>query len=125
MAFLIDEIRSQKYLEMEVALNKLLEENQISDKSIIYRLILDKSVYKDEKEVRVKNYNPDIKIACSDGIHVSIPFYWDEGNTLIAVKVKIKDIITCQQGKLRCKAVTVIGEVNKHVKRDSKGRFCK
>lgn len=70
-----------------------------------------KVVYVDGKVTRVKDFNPDIKISCSSGIHISTPFYWKEGDTLIAVKVKVSDVITCQEGKLRCKAVTTIGEV--------------
>lgn len=69
------------------------------------------TIYEDRKVTRVKDYDPDIHVSCSGGIHVSTPFYWNSGDTLIAVKVKEADIITCLDGKLRCKAVTVIGEV--------------
>ncbi len=49
--------------------------------------------------------------SCSSGLHASTPFYTTDGDTIIAVKVELTDIITCQEGKVRCKALTVIGEV--------------
>lgn len=51
MSFLIDKIREQKLIEMDVNLDKFIEENKISEKSMIYQMILDKSVFKDAKEV--------------------------------------------------------------------------
>ncbi|MDD2778481.1 MAG: DUF5758 domain-containing protein, partial [Methanocellales archaeon] len=68
-------------------------------------------IYKAGKYKYVKDFDPDKSVSCSEGIHVSTPFYWDEGDTLIAVKVKVGDIITCQEGKLRVKGATPIGEV--------------
>ena len=50
--------------------------------------------------------------SCSSGIHLSHPTYWNEGDTLIACEVKVEDIITCQQGKVRVKKCKVLGEVN-------------
>ena len=49
--------------------------------------------------------------SCAPGVHVSHPLYWDDGDTLIAVRVHIDDVITVQEGKARCRKVTVIGEV--------------
>ena len=60
--------------------------------------------------------NPDMSDAsCSNGLHVSYATYWDRGDTLIAVKVHIDDIITIQEGKARCKKLYVLGEVSEVV----------
>jgi len=67
-------------------------------------------IYQDGKTVKVDN--PDLSdTSCSSGIHLSTALYWNEGNTLIACEVKEEDIITIQQGKVRCKQCKVIGEV--------------
>ena len=50
-------------------------------------------------------------VSCGSGIHVSTPFYWNNGDTLIACEVKLEDIITCLEGKIRCTKVKVIGEI--------------
>jgi len=68
-------------------------------------------IYEDNKIAKVNNPDLDINNSCSSDIHVSTPFYWTEGNTLIAVEVNKKDIITCLEGKIRCKKVKVIGEI--------------
>jgi len=69
------------------------------------------TTYEDGKETRIEDYDPDTAVSCSRGIHASTPFYWKQGDTLIAVKIKASDIITCQEGKVRCKAVTTISEI--------------
>jgi hypothetical protein len=69
-----------------------------------------KTGYADGKTTTVE-YDPDVTVSCGKGIHVSTPFYWDEGNALIQVSVKVDDVITCLEGKMRCKAVKVIGEI--------------
>ena len=68
-------------------------------------------IYEDGKIVTVKNPDNNINNSCSSGIHVSTPFYWTQGNTLIACEVNVKDIITCLENKIRCKKVKVIGEI--------------
>ena len=84
--------------------------NKISEG--VYASCYDSSfIYKDGETVSIDNPNIDRTVSCSSGIHVSTPYYWTEGNTLIAVEVHENDIITCQAGKLRCKKVEVIGEV--------------
>jgi len=67
--------------------------------------------YRDGEYAEVDNPNLDFLESCGDGIHVSTPFYWNGGDTLIAVEVDIADVITCMEGKLRCRKVKVIGEV--------------
>lgn len=67
--------------------------------------------YKDGKIARA--IEPDLSTdSCASGLHASTPEYWNEGNCLIAVEIKIKDIITVQEGKVRCKKLKVLGEVN-------------
>jgi len=70
-------------------------------------------MYEDGKIVEVKHYDPNFKTSCSAGIHCSTPFYWDDGDTLIAVEVKIEDIITCMEDKIRARKVKVLGEVER------------
>lgn len=52
MAFLINQIREQKILEMEVSVDEFLKEHNISDTAIIHTMIFDKEVFSEEKEVR-------------------------------------------------------------------------
>lgn len=52
MAFLIDQIKEQKILEMEVNLEDFLQQNSISEKAIIFGMVFDKEVFTEEKEVR-------------------------------------------------------------------------
>ena len=47
--------------------------------------------------------------SCASGLHCSSPDYWNEGDTLLAVEVKLKDIICCQEGKVRCRKLKVLG----------------
>jgi phage I-like protein len=50
--FLIDQLEEQKELEGEVAVAKYVKDNNISESAMVYKLIMSKSVYKTEKEVR-------------------------------------------------------------------------
>ena len=68
-------------------------------------------LYRDGKIAKAKNINEDAAKSCASGLHVSTPFYWNDGDTLIAVEVNDKDIICCQEGKLRVRKLKVIGEV--------------
>jgi len=79
-----------------------------------YRALFDgKTIYRNGKITRTKDFDPNINISCSRGIHASTPFYFKgQGNALIVVSIKPADIITCQEGKVRCKAVTTICEVS-------------
>jgi carbonic anhydrase/acetyltransferase-like protein (isoleucine patch superfamily) len=51
--------------------------------------------------------------SCASGLHVSTPTYWLNYKTsdcvLIACEIDIKDIITVQEGKVRCKKLKVLG----------------
>jgi len=80
----------------------------------VYASLYDSNfIYRDGEIAEVKNPNLDFTDSCASGIHVSTPFFWDKGDTLIAVEVRVEDIITCMEGKIRCKKVKVIGEVGK------------
>ena len=50
--FLIDQIKQQKFLELDVDMDKFITDNNISSDTIIFKLALDKKVYKDKKEAR-------------------------------------------------------------------------
>jgi len=52
MSFLINQIKEQTILEMEVNLDKFIEENNISETAIIHTMEFEKSVFAEEKEVR-------------------------------------------------------------------------
>ncbi len=95
-------IKDKYYLYKRV--NKVEEGiyESIWDSDFIYRL----GEYAEAKEV-----NEDFLISCDSGLHVSMADYWHEGDTLIAVEVDIKDIITCMEGKLRVKKLKVIDEI--------------
>lgn len=92
--------------------NKIILFKRVNKKSKgIYTSCYDsKFEYKDNQIVKVKDYNK-FNTSCGEGIHLSTPLYWNEGDTLIACEVNLKDIITIQRGKVRCKKCKVIGEV--------------
>ena len=52
MSFLIDQIKEQKILEMEVNLDDFIKENNISESAMIHTMVFDKDVFAEEKEVR-------------------------------------------------------------------------
>jgi len=67
-------------------------------------------IYEDGKIAEVADYDKS-NASCSKGIHLARALYWNEGDTLIACEVNVKDIITVQEQKVRCKKVKVLGEV--------------
>ena len=44
-------------------------------------------------------------------LRFSGPDYWKEGNSLLECRINIKDVITVQRGKVRCKKVFVLREI--------------
>jgi len=83
--------------------------NKISDGK--YSSCYDKNfIYQDGKISEVKDADMS-NASCSTGIHCSLATYWREGDTTIAVEIEKEDVITVQEGKVRCKKVKVIGEV--------------
>ena len=78
----------------------------------LYKSCFDKNfIYTIGEFKMIEDANADIDKSCASGIHASHATYWTEGNCLIALKIRHEDIITCLEGKLRCKKVFVIGEV--------------
>jgi len=59
----------------------------------------------------VENADPDKTVSCSSGIHCADSNYLFAGDTTIIVEVLPEDIITCLEGKVRCKKVKVVGVV--------------
>ena len=49
--------------------------------------------------------------SCSAGLHVSHLHYWGDGDVTLACEIKLEDVITCQEGKLRVKKLKVLGTV--------------
>jgi len=77
-----------------------------------YRSIYDGTVeYADGTITEAEVCDEDKTVSCGGGLHVSTPFYWNEGDTLIAVEVRVEDVITCQSGKLRVRKLKTIAEV--------------
>ena len=67
-------------------------------------------IYPEKGLVQIDDYE-DSKKSCAKGLHVSNRTYWDNnhGKVVLFVTVKLEDIITVQEGKIRCKALTVLG----------------
>ena len=83
--------------------------NKIDEK---YFSIYDKKFeYKKEELTEIKNFDTNILTACSSGLHFSTPAYWKEGNCLIACEIDVKDIITCQEGKIRASKCKFVEEI--------------
>lgn len=81
-------------------------------KDNVYRSCYDYNfIYEDGKYAIANEYDNDKLKSCSKGLHVSTPFFWSDGDTLISVTVDIKDIITCMGGKLRVKKLFVNGKI--------------
>jgi hypothetical protein len=81
-----------------------------TDKLGVYASCYDPTfIYKDNRIMKVSNINDDYNISCGDGLHVSTASYWSEGDTTLLCEVRQKDIITCQDGKLRVRKLKVIG----------------
>ncbi len=56
--------------------------------------------------------SPELSDAsCSSGLHLSHPDFFKEGDALLQCEVALEDIITCQEGKIRCKKCRVIQEI--------------
>jgi len=96
-------VRGKYYLYKKVNKVRSAEYASIFDKGFIYKL---------GEYVEAKDANEDFLVSCDTGLHVSNADYWmGAGDTLIQVEVKIEDIITCMEGKLRVKKLKVIDEI--------------
>lgn len=77
-----------------------------------YRSVYDPNfIYEDGKIAIAEDVDEDKTVSCGGGLHVSTVNYWNEGDTLIACLVKKEDVITIQNGKVRCRKLKVLGEV--------------
>ena len=81
--------------------------NQTNTKNVFEAIYNNNFYYKIGKEVVVENADESHK-SCACGIHLSTQKYWNRGDTLIQCRVNIADIITCQEGKVRCRKCTPI-----------------
>ena len=55
--------------------------------------------------------------SCAGGLHVSNATYWEGngGSVILECRVKLDDIITVQEGKIRCRKLYVIGSSDENV----------
>lgn len=93
MNFLLTQIKEQKILEMEVALDDFLAQNNISESAVIHTIILDKEVFTEEKEVReyLKDkyfYEPTITEDADRFIASVIPANQTDQETEIEVEIR-------------------------------------
>lgn len=76
----------------------------------------DKFKYEVGKVVEVEN--PDMsKESCASGLHFSNMNYWNKNkdilnSTFLMAEIDIKDVITVQEGKIRCKKAKILGAYN-------------
>ena len=62
--------------------------------------------------------NPDMsKESCASGLHFSNMNYWNKNkdilnSTFLMAEIDIKDVITVQEGKIRCKKAKILGAYN-------------
>lgn len=59
------------------------------------------------------DFYDDSILSCAEGLHFSHAHYWDDelenGQVIIAARIKLEDIITVQCGKIRCKKAFILG----------------
>ena len=101
--------------------NLLLIKNKVVAYKIVNRnltSLFDKNfVYKIGEIAEVKN--PDESNAsCASGLHFSNLTYWDDNvqkyknKTYLVAEIDVEDIITIQQGKIRCKKAKILDKVD-------------
>ena len=76
----------------------------------------DKFKYKVGKVIEVENADITNK-SCSSGLHFSNMNYWNKNkdilnSTFLMAEIDIKDVITVQEGKIRCKKAKILGAYN-------------
>lgn len=72
--------------------------------------------YKIGEFVEVEDYDTSNK-SCTTGLHFSNANYWNsfeniQDSTFIAAEISLEDIITVQEGKIRCKRAFILGQYN-------------
>ena len=101
--------------------NLLLIKNKVIAYKIVNRnltRLYDKNfVYKIGEIAEVEN--PDKSHAsCASGLHFSNLTYWDDNvqkykdKTYLVAEINVEDIITIQQGKIRCKKAKILDKVD-------------
>ena len=101
--------------------NLLLIKNKVIAYKIVNRnltsLFDENFVYKIGEIAEVKN--PDKSHAsCASGLHFSNLTYWDDNvqkykdKTYLVAEINVEDIITVQQGKIRCKKAKILDKVD-------------
>lgn len=104
-----ESIRSQTGLG--VFNNKVIAYKQVNkDLTSFYD---DKFKYKVGKVIEVENADITNK-SCSSGLHFSNMNYWNKNkdilsSTFLMAEIDIKDVITVQEGKIRCKKAKILG----------------
>jgi hypothetical protein len=103
---LIENIQSQTNLKVfngEVYCYKHVREDLSSlyDEKFKYRI----NEWAEVSDVDLSNES------CAPGLHVSHASYWEgnNGTKVLFCKVRLEDIITVQEGKIRCRKLFVIG----------------
>jgi len=81
--------------------------NSTSDESVYTSCFDQDFIYEDGKTAVAEKIDVRM-VSCASGLHVSTPEYWHVGDTLIAVEINVKDIITIQDGKIRVSKLKVI-----------------
>ena len=101
--------------------NLLLIKNKVIAYKIVNRnltsLFDENFVYKIGEIAEVKN--PDKShVSCASGLHFSNLTYWDDNvqkykdKTYLVAEINVEDIITIQQGKIRCKKAKILDKVD-------------
>ncbi len=71
--------------------------------------------YKVGEIIEEPNTDLNIEEACTSGLHFASPNYWiknidrSKKHFLLKAKIKLDDIVTIKQGKLRCKRAEILG----------------
>ena len=93
------------------------------------KVVAYKQVNKDLTSLHDKNFqyivgeyaiepNAEISdVSCASGLHFSNPNYWNhvknvEDSTILIAEIDLNDIITVQDGKIRCKRALILGSYN-------------
>ena len=88
-----------------------------NDKIVAYKIV-DKNMcsfqdnnFKYELGKIAEEENPDMSDkSCASGLHFSNMNYWDSKNGIfLQAEIDIKDVITVQEGKIRCKKALITG----------------
>lgn len=68
-------------------------------------------IYRVNEYAEATEYDSNPLNVCSSGLHVSNSHHWEGqgGKKVIMVKVALDDILSVQQGKIRCKRLFVLG----------------